>query len=59
MIYEMYGSTADQAPSAADMNSGKGLVCGLFCLVRKDASRESKKACIAMDYFGNCRHPWR
>lgn len=43
MIYEMYGSTADRAPSAADMNSGKGLVRGLFCLVRKDASEKARK----------------
>lgn len=43
MIYEMYGSTADRAPSVADMNSGKGLVRGLFCLVRKDASEKARK----------------
>lgn len=50
MIYEMYGSTADRAPSAADINSGKGLVRGLFCLVCKDASEKARKQEIMHSY---------
>lgn len=33
------------------------MVCSFWFVKTPQRKQESKKACIAMDYFGNCRHP--